>query len=109
PYDLLLARTDPQLVKLEMDIYWIVKGGGKPLEYFEKYPGRYHLLHVKDMDSTPQHYFTEVGRGMIDFKAIFANAGRAGVRHYFVEQDETPGSPFDSLKISMDYLRRLEF
>lgn len=109
PYDLLLARTDSQLVKLEMDIYWIVKGGGKPLEYFEKYPGRFHLLHVKDMDATPKHYFTEVGRGVIDFKTIFANAGRAGVRHYFVEQDETPGSPFDSLRISMDYLRKLEF
>jgi len=109
PYDLLLERTDPQLVKLEMDLYWIVKGGGKPLEYFEKYPGRYPLLHVKDMDATPKRYFTEVGRGVIDFKTIFANAGRAGVRHYFVEQDETPGSPFESMKISMDYLRKLEF
>lgn len=109
PYDLLLERTDPQLVKLEMDLYWIVKGGGSPLKYFEKYPGRYHLLHVKDMDATPRRYFTEVGRGVIDFKTIFANAGKAGVRHYFVEQDETPGSPFDSLKISMDYLRKLEF
>ena len=109
PYDLLLKETDPQLVKLEMDLYWIVKGGGKPVEYFEKYPGRYPLLHVKDMDATPKRYFTEVGRGVIDFKTIFANAGRAGVRHYFVEQDETPGSPFESMKISMDYLRKLEF
>jgi sugar phosphate isomerase/epimerase len=109
PYDVLLERTDPKLVKLEMDLYWIVKGGGKPLKYFEKWPGRYPLLHVKDMDSTPKQYFTEVGRGVIDFKSIFAHAGRAGARHYFVEQDETPGSPFDSMKISLDYLRRLEF
>jgi sugar phosphate isomerase/epimerase len=109
PYDLLLERTDPQLVKLEMDLYWIVKGGARPLDYFNRYPGRYRLLHVKDMDSTPRHYFTEVGRGVIDFKPIFAGAARAGVRHYFVEQDETPGSPFDSLKISMDYLKKLEF
>jgi sugar phosphate isomerase/epimerase len=50
-----------------------------------------------------------VGRGVIDFKTIFASAGLAGVRHYFVEQDETPGSPFESMKISMDYLRKLEF
>ena len=109
PYDLLLERTDPKVVKLEMDLYWIVKGGGKPVEYFERWPGRYPLLHVKDMDATPKRYFTEVGRGVIDFKTIFARAGRAGVRHYFVEQDETPGSPFDSLKISMDYLKKLEF
>jgi sugar phosphate isomerase/epimerase len=109
PYDLLLERMDAELVKLEMDLYWIVKGGARPLDYFKKYPGRFHLLHVKDMDSTPRRYFTEVGRGVIDFKPIFASAGRAGVRHYFVEQDETPGSPFDSLKISIDYLRNLEF
>jgi sugar phosphate isomerase/epimerase len=109
PYDLLIERMDSDLVKLELDLYWIVKGGADPLKYFAKQPGRFHLLHVKDMDSTPQRYFTEVGRGVIDFKTIFAHAGRAGVRHYFVEQDETPGSPFDSLKISMDYLKRLEF
>lgn len=109
PYDLLLERTDPRLVKLEMDLYWIVKGGGRPVEYFERWPGRYPLLHVKDMDATAKRDFTEVGRGVIDFKTVFAHAGRAGVRHYFVEQDETPGSPFDSLKISIDNLRRLEF
>ncbi|HYG79676.1 MAG TPA: sugar phosphate isomerase/epimerase [Pyrinomonadaceae bacterium] len=109
PYDLLLERTDPGLVKLELDLYWIAKGGADPLKYFAKQPGRFPLLHVKDMDSTPRRYFTEVGRGVIDFKTIFARAGKAGVKHYFVEQDETPGSPFDSLKISMDYLKRLEF
>ncbi|HKQ50790.1 MAG TPA: sugar phosphate isomerase/epimerase [Pyrinomonadaceae bacterium] len=109
PYDLLLERMDPELVKLELDLYWITKGGADPLNYFAKQPGRFHLLHVKDMDSTPQRYFTEVGRGVIDFKSIFAHARQAGVKHYFVEQDETPGSPFDSLRISMDYLKRLEF
>ena len=109
PYDLILERTDPQTVKLEMDLYWIAKGGENPLKYFEKYPGRYPLLHVKDMDATPKRYYTEIGRGVIDFKTIFAHAGKAGVRHYFVEQDETPGSPFESLKISMDYLKRLRF
>ncbi|HEV2860576.1 MAG TPA: sugar phosphate isomerase/epimerase [Pyrinomonadaceae bacterium] len=109
PYDLLLELTDPRLVKMEMDLYWTVKGGASPLKYFEKHPGRFHLLHVKDMDATPKRYFTEVGRGVIDFKTVFAGAGRAGVRHYFVEQDETPGPPFDSLKVSMDYLKKLEF
>jgi sugar phosphate isomerase/epimerase len=100
---------DAGLVKLELDLYWAAKGGASPVGYFKKHPGRFHLLHVKDMDATPRRYFTEVGRGVIDFKTIFAHSREAGVRHYFVEQDETPGSPFDSLKVSIDYLRRLEF
>jgi sugar phosphate isomerase/epimerase len=109
PYDLLLERTDPRAVKLEMDLYWTVKGGASPVEYFERHPGRFHLLHVKDMDATPRRFFADVGRGTIDFKSIFARSRKAGVRHYFVENDEPAGSPFDSLRASFDYLRRLEF
>lgn len=109
PYDLLLERTDPRAVKLEMDLYWTVKGGARPVEYFERHPGRFHLFHVKDMDSTPRRFFADVGKGVIDFKSIFARSGKAGVRHYFVENDEPAGSPFESLRVSFEYLRRLEF
>lgn len=109
PYDLLLERTDPDAVKLEMDLYWTIKGGARPVEYFERHPGRFHLLHVKDMDSTPRRFFADVGRGVIDFKSIFARSRTAGVRHYFVENDEPSGSPFESLRVSFDYLRQLEF
>ena len=109
PYDLILAGTDPQMVKMEMDLYWITKAGQNPLKYFSSYPGRFPLVHVKDMDNTPRHFFTEVGQGTIDFKKIFAAAQKAGVKHYFVEQDETPVSPFSSIRLSMDYLKRLEF
>ena len=109
PYDLLLERTDPGAVKLEMDLYWTVKGGASPVEYFERHPGRFHLLHVKDMDSTPRRFFADVGKGTIDFKSIFAQSRKAGVRHYFVENDEPAGSPFESLRVSFDYLRQLEF
>jgi sugar phosphate isomerase/epimerase len=109
PYDLLLERTDPRAVKLEMDLYWTIKGGASPVEYFERHPGRFHLFHVKDMDATPRRFFADVGRGTIDFKAIFAQSKRAGVRHYFVENDEPAGSPFESLRTSFEYLRRLEF
>jgi sugar phosphate isomerase/epimerase len=109
PYDLILAGTDPQMVKMEMDLYWITKAGQNPLKYFSSYPGRFPLVHVKDMDNTPRHFFTEVGQGTIDFKKIFAAAQKAGVRHYFVEQDETPVSPFLSIRLSIDYLKRLEF
>lgn len=108
PYDLILEGTDTRLVKMELDLYWITKGGQSPLAYFRKHPGRFPLVHVKDMDSTPERYFTEVGRGTIDFKEIFAASKQAGIKHYFVEQDETPASPFDSIKASIDYLKRLE-
>jgi sugar phosphate isomerase/epimerase len=109
PYDVILAGTDPQMVKMELDLYWITKAGKNPLDYFSAYPGRFPFVHVKDMDRTPRQFFTEVGQGTIDFKKIFAAAQKAGVKHYFVEQDETPASPFSSIKLSMDYLKRLEF
>lgn len=109
PYDLLLASTDAKLVQMELDLYWITKAGHDPLTYFAKHPGRFPLVHVKDMDKTSKKFFTEVGRGTIDFKLIFAQAGKAGIKHYFVEQDQCPGSPFDSIKISADYLKQLTF
>lgn len=108
PMDLLLAETDPKLVKVELDIYWITKAKQDLFAFFSKYPGRTIALHVKDMDKEKET-FTEVGRGRIDFKPIFAQAQKAGVKYYFVEQDQTPGSPFDSIKVSVDYLKQLEF
>ena len=109
PYDLLLAGTDPKTVKMELDLYWTAKAGQNPLNYFSAYPGRFPLVHVKDMDATPKRFFTEVGRGTINFREIFADSQKAGIKHYFVEQDETPGSPFESIKISIDYLKQLAF
>jgi sugar phosphate isomerase/epimerase len=109
PYDLLLASTDPKLVQLELDLYWITKGGRDPLDYFARWPGRFPLVHVKDMDATPNRYFTDVGTGTIDFRRIFRRARQAGIKHYFYEQDETPGSPFESARVSYQYLRGLTF
>lgn len=109
PYDLILAETEAEKVKMELDLYWINKAGFEPLSYFEKYPKRFPLVHVKDMDNTPQKSFTEVGRGVVDFKKIFSKADVAGIRHYFIEQDETPAEPIESIKISMKYLKELKF
>lgn len=108
PYDVLLAETDPKLVKMELDLYWIVKAGQDPQAYFAKHPGRFPLVHVKDMDKTPQKAFAEVGRGTIDFKSIFAQSKKAGIQHYFVEQDQA-NSPLESIKMSYDFLSKLEF
>ncbi|HVE59378.1 MAG TPA: sugar phosphate isomerase/epimerase [Pyrinomonadaceae bacterium] len=109
PYDLILAETDAEKVKMEMDLYWINKAGFEPLAYFEKYPKRFPLVHVKDLDNTPERSFTEVGRGVIDFKKIFSKSNAAGIKHYFIEQDETRGAPLESVKISLKYLKELRF
>lgn len=109
PYDLLLEETDKNLVKMELDLYWIVKANHDPVAYMSKHPDRFALVHVKEMDKTAKRGITEVGRGVIDFKTIFAKAPKGAIKHYFVEQDTTPGSPFDSLKASIDYLKNLEF
>src|SRR5829696_3016621 len=109
PYDLILAETDAQAVKMELDLYWITKAGLSPISYFERHPGRFPLVHVKDMDNTARKFFTEVGRGVIDFRKIFSHAKTAGIEHYFIEQDETPGEPIESVKISLKNLQALKF
>ncbi len=108
PYDLLLKETDPQLVKMELDLYWITRAGQDALKYFETHPRRFEMVHVKDMARTSDHAAVEVGRGMIDFKTMLARAEGVGVKHFFVEQDE-PKTPLESIKVSLDYLRQLDY
>lgn len=104
-FDVLLEETDPDLVAIELDLYWTVKGGADPLAYFARYPGRFPLVHVKDMDEAGA--MVDVGAGKIDFERIFAQSGEAGIRHYFVEHDR-PSDPFGSIEASFGYLRRLQ-
>lgn len=115
--DWLLHNTDSKLVQLEMDCYWVSRAGKDPVAYMKKYAGRVPLLHIKDMKAglTPttdivkggDHDFTEAGRGVIDWKRIFAAAPEAGVKHYFVEQDTCDGPPIESARISFEYLKNL--
>ena len=105
-YDILLKETDAQLVKFELDLYWISFAGLNPVDMFKANPGRFPLWHVKDMDKTPKRFFTEVGNGSIDFKKIFAAAKTAGMQHFFVEQDVCPGSPFVSIEKSINYIKK---
>lgn len=104
-YNVLLKETDPKLVKMELDIYWAVKAGYNPVDLFKASPGRYTMWHVKDMDNTERKYFTEVGNGVINFKAIFDKATLSGMEHFFVEQDNCPGPPLDSISKSISYLK----
>jgi len=113
-YDVLLKRTDPKLVKLELDCCWMTHAGYDPVEYMQKYPGRFPLLHIKDLKAgipnstsfaNPKgNPLTEVGKGVIDWKRIFVAAREGGLEHYFVEQDESDMPVFEAIKISHDYL-----
>jgi sugar phosphate isomerase/epimerase len=108
PYDILLDRTDPENVEFEMDLYWTTKAGHDPVAYFDRYPGRFPLVHVKDSSGAPANRITDVGSGTIDFKRIFGRRKEAGIQHAFVEHDQ-PTDAFASIKASHDYLARLTF
>lgn len=110
PFDILITNTDKDLVTFEIDLYWIKKGGKSALDYFNKYPGRFDLFHVKDMDNTEEAYYTEVGSGIIDFREIFAHKDLAQMKYFFVEIDDCKGySSLESVKISFDYLNKCDF
>jgi len=106
PFDILLTETDPQLVQIELDLFWIKKGGQEALAYFAKYPGRFPLCHVKDMNENQT--MVEVGKGKIDFAKIFVQAGPAGLKHFFVEHDQ-PADPLQSITVSYQHLKNLKF
>jgi sugar phosphate isomerase/epimerase len=105
PYETLLANTDKDLVKMEMDMYWVTKAKQDPVALINEHPGRFPLWHLKDMDNKPDQMFTEVGNGIIDFKRIFKESKKAGLKYFFVEQDVCPGSPFDSITKSINYIK----
>jgi sugar phosphate isomerase/epimerase len=108
-YDLLLKLTDPELVCFEADFYWMVYAGIDPLEYFRRYPGRFALWHVKDMENNPEKDFAPVGAGIIDFEVIFSQEDLAGMDYFFVEQDECKIDPFDSVRISYENLLKIAY
>lgn len=106
PYDVLLEDTDSDLVKMQMDLFWITEAGQDPLAYFARYPGRFPLCHVKDR--TAEGEMTSVGNGAIDFATIFAQSEEAGLEHYIVEHDN-PEDPMASITASYNYLKDLQF
>ncbi|MCF8381697.1 MAG: TIM barrel protein [Bacteroidales bacterium] len=109
PYDYLLNNTDPELVKMELDLYWITKGGQDPVEYFKKAPGRFPLWHVKDMEEGPEKFFAEVGYGTMDFESIFAAKETADLKYIFVEQDRSRRDPMESIRMSWEFLNKASY
>lgn len=104
PYDVLLEECDPGLVAMEMDLFWMAKGGGDAFRYFDRHPGRFRLVHVKDMSATGE--MVDVGAGTLDFTRVFARASQAGIAHAFVEHDQ-PADPIASARRSHAALRTL--
>ena len=116
--DHIFDNCDAKLVQLEMDVMWVSVAGADPVALLKKYKGRTPLLHLKDvLKSEPTRLnegiartsFAEVGNGRVDFRAVLAAASANGTKHFFVEQDQTPGPPVDSLKTSMANIRKINF
>ena len=121
-YDIILEATDPKLVQMEMDLGWMTVARQDPMKYFARYPGRFPLVHVKDVKSVPpvvtpgvpvdfEKVFpemTSVGDGIIDWKKIFEHSEEAGIKHYFVENDY-PKKSFENITASYVYLDKLRW
>ena len=116
--DVLMKAADPKLVSLELDIMWSQVAGVDPVAVLKQYDKRVALMHVKNVapevakqyhEKVPRTAFREVGNGSVNVPAVLKAAHQAGVKHYFVEQDQTPGDPLASLKQSYDYLAKLDY
>lgn len=107
--DYLLENCNPKYVNFQMDLYWVTKAGADPVAYFKKYPKRFKIWHVKDMDD--QGRFAPVGNGNIDFAKILANKKLSGMKYYMVEQDQTFDGlePLEAIKISHSGLEKFGF
>ena len=113
--EMLMSETQKDLVSLELDIFWASVAGHNPVDVLKTYSGRVRLLHLKDKsraftqtqfnENVPKDTFKEDGSGSVDIPAALAAANTAGVEHYFVEQDQTPGDPIASLQKSFNYLK----
>ena len=107
-YDVLLNNTQANLVHMELDLGWVVASGKNPLDYFNKFPGRFPLWHLKDMDLTKKQS-TEFGKGGLDIKLMLKNSGKSGMKYFFVEQEEYASTPLESMQHNMSYLKKLEY
>ncbi len=101
-YEILLKGTQKDLVNYEMDLYWVIFSGEKPEEWFNKYPGRFPMWHVKDISKAASRESTEVGAGTVDFKDIFKHKKEAGFVNFFVEQEAFANMP-PAQAIEADY------
>jgi len=105
-YDVLLNNTDPALVKMELDLGWVIVAGKSPMDYFMNYNGRFPLWHLKDMNIAKKQS-TEFGKGSLDIVQLLKNSKVAGMKYFFIEQEDYTSTPFESMKENMTYLQNL--
>lgn len=105
-YDILMDNTEPDLVHMELDLGWVIVAGKDPLDYFNKYPGRFPLWHLKDMDITKKES-TEFGKGGLDIRTMLKNQTASGVEHIFIEQEEYASTPLESMEHNMKFLKSI--
>ncbi|WP_420144728.1 sugar phosphate isomerase/epimerase family protein [Sphingobium sp.] len=106
-FDRLVKETDPALVKIELDLYWAIHAGEDPKALIGRLPGRIYAYHVKDM--RPDKSMTSVGLGTVDFASIFKLNGTSGVKHFYVENDQSPAPYLPDITKSFQTLRALKF
>lgn len=107
-YEVLVENTSPEFVNLEMDLGWVVVTGNDPIDLFKKYPGRFPLWHLKDMDMAKKQSI-EFGKGGLNLKQILGASKQSGMKYFFVEQEEYTGTPFESLEYNFKYLQSLKY
>ncbi len=111
PQDIMMQNTDPSLVDFEMDIYWVVTGGQDPIAWFNKYPNRFRLCHVKDRKNAPltdKDASVDLGKGFIDFPKILKEGKSKGLEYYFLEQEKYENTtPLEAAKVDADYLKKV--
>lgn len=116
PLQIILSNTDPILLKLETDVFWVSVAGVDPVTFIKEHKNRVELLHLKDKKAGLKRYYNEnvphdafkaLGKGTLDFKAIIETGADVGVTHCYVEQDYTPGNPLISLRESYQYLQKM--
>jgi sugar phosphate isomerase/epimerase len=103
-YDILLNETEAGLVGFQLDIFWMIKGGQNPLEYFREHPGRFETWHVKDMGEDGKS--CSIGKGSIDYPEIFQQADLSGMKRFFVEQEQYTGLPIEDVAESFKFIEK---
>lgn len=108
PYDVMLENTDKDLVAFQMDTAQLVYGGYKCHDYVNRYPGRFSNWHLKDANPDGKGS-TEMGKGLVDFEALFAVADKAGLEDYFIEQERYNMTPLEAMKYDYDFLMKADY
>jgi sugar phosphate isomerase/epimerase len=110
PYDILVSRTDAKLVTFELDVFWVIEPGKDPVQFFNKYPGRFSMAHIKDRDKTNAKNSVVIGQGDLSLAKMMTAGAKAGVKHFFVEVEEYGAlTPIESVRQSLVGLKKIQF